>query len=206
VLGVPHPAVNTRDVALYQPFRNALRSHNQLVRLPTLTFHLMGRRCQEGQQNPVRLYILFDAGMHRAYLQLACLFAPTSWKMRALRWTCIVLTLMSGRPRYAMASGRLPFRQATFPAAICKGKRMMIENTKEKRTLSTQIERRSRGLSLHFFYFLIFFLNAFLVETRKYGTFGYSTAVLVLVPFSLVYYHSPTNPYSKVIVLILEQV
>ncbi|KAI9512811.1 ribonuclease H-like domain-containing protein [Russula earlei] len=53
VLGIPHPAVNTRDVALYQPFRNALRSPNQLVRLPTLTFHLMGRRCQEGQQNPL---------------------------------------------------------------------------------------------------------------------------------------------------------
>lgn len=56
VLGIPHPAVNTRDVALYQPFRNALRSPNQLVRLSTLTFHLMGRRCQESQQNPVRSY------------------------------------------------------------------------------------------------------------------------------------------------------
>ena len=56
VLGIPHPAVNTRDVALYQPFRNALKLPGQLVRLPTLTFHLMGRRCQEGQQNPVRLY------------------------------------------------------------------------------------------------------------------------------------------------------
>jgi len=53
VLGIPHPAVNTRDVGLYQPFRNALRSSNQLVRLPTLTFHLMGRKCQEGQQNPM---------------------------------------------------------------------------------------------------------------------------------------------------------
>lgn len=58
VLGIPHPAVNTRDVALYQPFRNALKTPNQLVRLPTLTFHLMGRRCQEGQQNPVRVYHL----------------------------------------------------------------------------------------------------------------------------------------------------
>jgi RNA exonuclease 4 len=63
VLGIPHPAVNTRDVALYQPFRNALRSHNQMVRLPTLTFHLMGRRCQEGQQNPVRfVYISTPVG------------------------------------------------------------------------------------------------------------------------------------------------
>ncbi|GBE77778.1 ribonuclease H-like protein [Sparassis crispa] len=30
VLGIPHPAVATRDVALYQPFRNALRSPNQV--------------------------------------------------------------------------------------------------------------------------------------------------------------------------------
>ena len=59
VLGIPHPAVNTRDVALYQPFRNALRLPNQLIGLPTLTFHLMGRRCQEGQQNPVRFSIQF---------------------------------------------------------------------------------------------------------------------------------------------------
>ena len=59
VLGIPHAAVNTRDVALYQPFRNALKLPNQLVRLPTLTFHLMGRRCQEGQQNPVRLLYTF---------------------------------------------------------------------------------------------------------------------------------------------------
>jgi hypothetical protein len=64
VLGIPHPAVNTRDVALYQPFRNALRLPNQPVRLPTLTFHLMGRRCQEGQQNPVRptIFLKFEKG------------------------------------------------------------------------------------------------------------------------------------------------
>lgn len=65
VLGIPHPAVNTRDVALYQPFRNALKLPNQLVRLPTLTFHLMGRRCQEGQHNPVSFYT-FDAHWLRA--------------------------------------------------------------------------------------------------------------------------------------------
>ncbi|KAI0284968.1 hypothetical protein BGY98DRAFT_946467 [Russula aff. rugulosa BPL654] len=53
VLGIPHPAVNTRDVALYQPFRNALKLPNQSVCLPTLTFHFMGRRGQEGQQNPL---------------------------------------------------------------------------------------------------------------------------------------------------------
>lgn len=53
VLGIPHPAVNTRDVALYQPFRNALRSPHQIIGLQTLAWQLMCRRCQEGQQHPV---------------------------------------------------------------------------------------------------------------------------------------------------------
>ncbi|KAJ3552256.1 hypothetical protein NM688_g4247 [Phlebia brevispora] len=47
VLGIPHPAVATRDVALYQPFRNALRATNT-VGLPTLMWQLMRRRVQEG--------------------------------------------------------------------------------------------------------------------------------------------------------------
>ncbi|KAI0375266.1 hypothetical protein BV20DRAFT_960367 [Pilatotrama ljubarskyi] len=47
VLGIPHPAVATRDVALYQPFRNALRSPNQVIGLQTLMWHLMRRRVQE---------------------------------------------------------------------------------------------------------------------------------------------------------------
>ncbi|KAG2159775.1 uncharacterized protein EDB93DRAFT_1073818 [Suillus bovinus] len=53
VLGIPHPAVATRDVALYQPFRNALRSPNQVIGLQTLMWHLMCRRCQDGQLHPV---------------------------------------------------------------------------------------------------------------------------------------------------------
>ncbi|CAL1695228.1 unnamed protein product [Somion occarium] len=50
VLGIRHPAVATRDVALYQPFRNALRSPRQVVGLQTLMWHLMRRRCQEDHQ------------------------------------------------------------------------------------------------------------------------------------------------------------
>lgn len=53
VLGIPHPAVFTRDVALYQPFRNALRSPHQIVGLQTLAWQLMCRRCQESQQHPL---------------------------------------------------------------------------------------------------------------------------------------------------------
>lgn len=56
VLGIPHPAVATRDVALYQPFRNALRSPNQVIGLQTLMWHLMCRRCQDGQLHPVSSY------------------------------------------------------------------------------------------------------------------------------------------------------
>ncbi|KAF9076200.1 ribonuclease H-like domain-containing protein [Rhodocollybia butyracea] len=53
VLGIPHPAVDTRDVGLYQPFRNALRSQNHVVGLQTLSWQLMCRRCQESEQNPL---------------------------------------------------------------------------------------------------------------------------------------------------------
>ncbi|KAF9270144.1 hypothetical protein L218DRAFT_976090 [Marasmius fiardii PR-910] len=53
VLGIPHPAVDTRDIALYQPFRNALRSPNHIIGLQTLSWQLMRRRCQESEQNPL---------------------------------------------------------------------------------------------------------------------------------------------------------
>ena len=58
VLGIRHPAVATRDVALYQPFRNALRSPRQIVGLQTLMWHLMRRRCQEQHQCAVSSYML----------------------------------------------------------------------------------------------------------------------------------------------------
>ena len=81
---MPHPAIDTRDVALYQvrsvvklffklyvqfikkklfflppiqPFRNALRS-NQIIGLQTLAWQLMSRRCQEGQTHPVSVIVL----------------------------------------------------------------------------------------------------------------------------------------------------
>ncbi|PAV22343.1 nucleotide-binding frt1 [Pyrrhoderma noxium] len=49
VLGIPHPALATRDVALYMPFRNTLQSPNQVVGLQTLIWHLMRRRIQYGK-------------------------------------------------------------------------------------------------------------------------------------------------------------
>ncbi|KAI0703565.1 hypothetical protein BC835DRAFT_1404068 [Cytidiella melzeri] len=52
VLGVPHPGVATRDVALYRPFRTALQS-NQVIGLPTLMWRLMRRRVQEGTLDSV---------------------------------------------------------------------------------------------------------------------------------------------------------
>ncbi|EJF66937.1 ribonuclease H-like domain-containing protein [Dichomitus squalens] len=53
VLGIRHPAVATRDVALYQPFRNALRSTNHVIGLPTLMWQLMRRRVQETHVCPL---------------------------------------------------------------------------------------------------------------------------------------------------------
>ncbi|KAJ7598355.1 ribonuclease H-like domain-containing protein [Mycena floridula] len=53
VLGIAHPAVDTRDVGLYQPFRNALRSRRQVVSLQTLVWQLMRRRFQQRENNPL---------------------------------------------------------------------------------------------------------------------------------------------------------
>ncbi|KAM6498032.1 hypothetical protein JOM56_005980 [Amanita muscaria] len=53
VLGIPHSAAATRDVALYQPFRNALKMPQQVIGLQTLAWQLMCRRCQEEQLHPV---------------------------------------------------------------------------------------------------------------------------------------------------------
>lgn len=52
VLGIPHPAITTRDVALYQPFRNALQA-TQVVGLQTLMWKLMRRRVQQTHLCPV---------------------------------------------------------------------------------------------------------------------------------------------------------
>lgn len=76
VLGIPHPAVDTRDAALYmvslvlspttrkqgltcniscQPFRNGLKAQ-QMVGLPTLMWNLMAREIQQAGSHihPVR--------------------------------------------------------------------------------------------------------------------------------------------------------
>ncbi|KAJ7599624.1 ribonuclease H-like domain-containing protein [Mycena floridula] len=53
VLGIAHPAVNTRDVGLYQPFRNALRFPRQVVGLQTLAWQFMQRRYQQQESNPL---------------------------------------------------------------------------------------------------------------------------------------------------------
>ena len=58
VIGISHPAVATRDVGLYQPFRNALSKHirsaSQILGLHTLMWLLMCRRVQETHICPVR--------------------------------------------------------------------------------------------------------------------------------------------------------
>ena len=54
VLGITHPAAATRDVALFVPFRAALRKPTQTVGLPTLVHHLMRRQIQMGRLDSVR--------------------------------------------------------------------------------------------------------------------------------------------------------
>ncbi|KAF5337082.1 hypothetical protein D9611_003134 [Ephemerocybe angulata] len=102
VLGIPHPAVATRDVALYQPFRNALRSPHQSVGLSTLSFQLLCRRCQEGQINP------------------SLTKTSPRWKMPGLLWTFIVPTRMTGKGPSVAAIGHALFPPARSLAATCE--------------------------------------------------------------------------------------
>lgn len=48
VLGVSHPAVDTRDTAVFLPFRAALGTPNAVVGLPTLIWHFMKRKMTMG--------------------------------------------------------------------------------------------------------------------------------------------------------------
>lgn len=57
VLGLAHPNSQIRDVALFIPFRNALGSLDQIVRLPTMVWTLMGRRIGEYTHHPVSIVI-----------------------------------------------------------------------------------------------------------------------------------------------------
>lgn len=47
MLGISHPTVDTRDVALYYPFRVALSAPNELIGLQTLMWRLMKRKIRK---------------------------------------------------------------------------------------------------------------------------------------------------------------
>ncbi|KAI0322287.1 hypothetical protein OF83DRAFT_1049658 [Amylostereum chailletii] len=53
VMGIPHPAIDTRDVAIFLPFRRSLRA-TQMPPLPVLVNRLMGRNMALQQRdNPL---------------------------------------------------------------------------------------------------------------------------------------------------------
>lgn len=52
VLGLSHPALRTRDLALFRPFRKKLRSKSA-ISLPTLVHLFMGRNIGMDYENPV---------------------------------------------------------------------------------------------------------------------------------------------------------
>lgn len=52
VLGIAHPALDTRDVAIFLPFRRSLRCR-QILPLPILVNRLMGRNIGLGYEHPV---------------------------------------------------------------------------------------------------------------------------------------------------------
>ena len=54
-MGLSHPAIDTRDVALFMPFRRSLRSRpNVMIPLMTLVERFMGRHVGLHGDDPVR--------------------------------------------------------------------------------------------------------------------------------------------------------
>lgn len=123
VLGIPHPAVSTRDVALYQPFRNALRSPNQVVGLQTLMWHLMCRRCQDGHIHPVRLIVTRPPRtviLRSLRSQNYSTVPPfIRLRMHEPHLTCTARSRWSGSQRSHWATGRPVFLRAPSRGAIC---------------------------------------------------------------------------------------
>lgn len=123
VLGIPHLAVATRDVALYLPFRNALRSPNQVIGLQTLMWHLMCRRCQDGHIHPVRAFIIRPARTiisHALWSQNYSTTPPFHrLRMHEQRLIYTARSRRSGSRRSHRATGRPVFLQAPSRGATC---------------------------------------------------------------------------------------
>ncbi|CAE6536699.1 unnamed protein product [Rhizoctonia solani] len=88
VLGISHPACDTRDVGLYLPFRAALKTNNQVIGLQTLVWQLMRRKIQENHHNPVEnaravmdLFRSHEADWQKTVSsgQWPCALPPTSY-------------------------------------------------------------------------------------------------------------------------------
>ena len=110
VLGIPHPAVNTRDVALYRPFRNALQT-SSLVGLPTLMWRLMGRRVQEGAHDSVRSPLRYRCRLEADYspvllLALTSLFIDN--QLENARAALDLYRSNSGEWENVVSTGRWP--------------------------------------------------------------------------------------------------
>ncbi|CAE6525327.1 unnamed protein product [Rhizoctonia solani] len=88
VLGISHPACDTRDVGLYLPFRSALKTPNQVIGLQTLVWQLMRRKIQANHHNPVEnaraamdLFRSHEADWQKTVTtgQWPCALPPTSY-------------------------------------------------------------------------------------------------------------------------------
>ncbi|KIJ45474.1 hypothetical protein M422DRAFT_227034 [Sphaerobolus stellatus SS14] len=83
VLGIAHPAVLTRDVGLFLPFRAALGKQKQLFGLPTLVHHLMRRRIQMRRVDSLE-NARASLDLYRSY--------QTNWEemVSAKQWPCVL--------------------------------------------------------------------------------------------------------------------
>ena len=116
VLGLPHPAVATRDVALYRPFRNTLRSPNHVTGLQTLMWHFMNRQVQKDHVVPVS-YIL--PSNHSRIRSVGTDSPSYSWRTPVLSLTSTDPWKPIVKRQLRQGTGRSFFPLRILPAAIC---------------------------------------------------------------------------------------
>jgi hypothetical protein len=101
VLCISHPTINTRDVAVFVPFRRGLGCGSATPPLQVLVHRLMGRSMGLGYEHPVRS--CFQSFQHWLWIDRR----RNSLKMLVRRWIYTVRHSIPGRTRSILGLGRV---------------------------------------------------------------------------------------------------
>ena len=119
VLGISHPALRTRDLALFRPLRKKLRSRS-LISLSSLVYLFMGRRIGLDYENPVRNQIF------NAVLSVAGADMSSSLSLLVPLWISFVAVRGCLNRSFLKVDGHAIFRHQGMPSTLANIKWRVI--------------------------------------------------------------------------------